>query len=122
MAPEIQSENPVYDEKVDIYAFGMLLIELLTLKYPYSACSNYFCIYKLVATGKHPPELELIRDEQLKEFVARCIAHDDKKRPSAHRLLKDPIFDDVRLRRDPREESYGSLLNDLGYRSISPGT
>lgn len=36
MAPEIQCENPVYDEKVDIYAFGMLLIELLTLKYPYS--------------------------------------------------------------------------------------
>jgi len=33
MAPELYQEN--YDEKVDIYAFGMGVLEMITKKYPY---------------------------------------------------------------------------------------
>ena len=38
MAPELYNQD--YDEKVDIYSYGMSLIELATLKYPYSDCTN----------------------------------------------------------------------------------
>ena len=47
MAPELYGEE--YKELVDIYAFGMCLLEMLTLEYPYSECSNPAQIYKKVS-------------------------------------------------------------------------
>ena len=46
MAPEIFEES--YDEKVDIYAFGMCMIEMMTGEYPYSECVNPAQIYRKV--------------------------------------------------------------------------
>lgn len=46
MAPELYEEE--YNELVDIYAFGMCLLELVTLEYPYVECSNAAQIYKKV--------------------------------------------------------------------------
>lgn len=46
MAPELYEED--YDELVDIYAFGMCLLELVTLEYPYMECTNAAQIYKKV--------------------------------------------------------------------------
>jgi len=48
MAPELYEEE--YNELVDIYAFGMCLLELVTLEYPYSECSNAAQIYKKVSS------------------------------------------------------------------------
>lgn len=48
MAPEMYDE--VYDESVDVYAFGMCLLEMCTLEYPYQECSNPAQIYKKVTT------------------------------------------------------------------------
>ena len=47
MAPEIFA-NGVYDEKVDIYAFGMCILELITKKVPYSECNSIRDIYTKV--------------------------------------------------------------------------
>lgn len=46
MAPELYDED--YDDKVDVYSFGMCLLELATLEYPYSECRNAAQIYKKV--------------------------------------------------------------------------
>lgn len=46
MAPELYEEK--YTEKVDIYAFGMCILEIFTGQYPYSECSNAAQIYKKV--------------------------------------------------------------------------
>lgn len=46
MAPELYDEK--YDTKVDVYAFGMCLLELATRRYPYSECQNAAQIYKKV--------------------------------------------------------------------------
>ncbi|KAL6558477.1 Serine/threonine-protein kinase wnk3 [Orobanche minor] len=46
MAPELYEEE--YNELVDIYAFGMCLLELVTLEYPYVECANAAQIYKKV--------------------------------------------------------------------------
>ena len=37
MAPELYEEN--YNTKVDIYAFGMCLLEMLTIEKPYKECA-----------------------------------------------------------------------------------
>ena len=48
MAPELYEEE--YNELVDIYSFGMCILELVTLDYPYSECKNAAQIYKKVTT------------------------------------------------------------------------
>lgn len=47
MAPEMYEEKG-YSEKVDSYAFGMALLEMVTGEYPYSECKNAAQIYKKV--------------------------------------------------------------------------
>jgi len=51
MAPELYEEE--YNELVDIYAFGMCLLELVTFEYPYVECSNAAQIYKKVTSVRH---------------------------------------------------------------------
>ena len=46
MAPEVYEEE--YNELVDIYAFGMCVLEMVTLEYPYSECTHPAQIYKKV--------------------------------------------------------------------------
>lgn len=48
MAPECYSDY--YDEKVDIWAFGMCVIEMVTLDYPYSECTNIGSVFRHVST------------------------------------------------------------------------
>lgn len=50
MAPELYEEN--YNELVDIYSFGMCILEMLTSEYPYSECTNPAQIYKKVTMVK----------------------------------------------------------------------
>lgn len=46
MAPEMYEEH--YDEAVDVYAFGMCMLEMATSEYPYNECSTPAQIYKKV--------------------------------------------------------------------------
>lgn len=52
MAPEMYEEK--YDESVDVYAFGMCMLEMATSEYPYSECQNAAQIYRRV-TSVSPP-------------------------------------------------------------------
>jgi serine/threonine protein kinase len=47
MAPELYDEE--YDDRVDVYSYGMCLLELATLEYPYSECRNAAQIYRKVS-------------------------------------------------------------------------
>lgn len=48
MAPEVYDEE--YNELVDIYAFGMCVLEMVTFDYPYSECTHPAQIYKKVTS------------------------------------------------------------------------
>lgn len=55
MAPEMYEER--YDEAVDVYAFGMCMLEMATTEYPYNECSVPAQIYKKVVSGvKYVPQ------------------------------------------------------------------
>ncbi len=51
MAPELYDEE--YDDRVDVYSFGMCLLELATLEYPYCECRNAAQIYKKVTNVRN---------------------------------------------------------------------
>lgn len=89
MAPELYEEE--YNELVDIYAFGMCLLELVTFEYPYVECTNAAQIYKKVSSGIKPASLVKVQDPQVKEFIEKCIAKVSTRLP-AKELLDDPFL------------------------------
>lgn len=52
MAPELYDEE--YDDRVDVYSYGMCLLELATLQYPYCECRNAAQIYRKVTLVRMP--------------------------------------------------------------------
>lgn len=96
MAPELY--RGTYDEKVDIYAYGMCLLELATMKLPYSECETRAKIFEQVTMGIYPASLSEIKNTEIKEFIELCINHSRDKRPHARQLLQHPFFNDVRPR------------------------
>lgn len=89
MAPELYEEE--YNELVDIYAFGMCMLEMVTFEYPYSECKNPAQIYKKVTSGIKPASLRKVKYPQMKEFIEKCLVP-EKERLSAKELLKDPFL------------------------------
>jgi len=90
MAPELYDES--YDEKVDIYAFGMCLLEIFTKEAPYSECTNPAQIYKKVTNGIPPASLKRLKSRDAREFIELCLDGVNNKRPSATELLKHPFL------------------------------
>ncbi|XP_050236980.1 probable serine/threonine-protein kinase WNK4 isoform X2 [Mercurialis annua] len=101
MAPELYEEE--YNELIDIYSFGMCMLEMVTFEYPYSECKNPAQIYKKVTSGIKPACLKSVSDPQIKEFILKCLAP-ASERLSAKDLLKDPFLqprNPVEPMRDP---------------------
>ncbi|CAH2044572.1 unnamed protein product [Thlaspi arvense] len=89
MAPEVYEEE--YDELVDIYSFGMCVLEMVTFDYPYSECTHPAQIYKRVITGKKPDSLDKVKDPEVRGFIEKCLAT-ASLRLSARELLDDPFL------------------------------
>ncbi|KAF9286336.1 hypothetical protein BGZ68_003033 [Mortierella alpina] len=90
MAPEMYEEKG-YNEKVDIYAFGMCLLEMVTGEYPYSECKNAAQIYKKVTQGLKPDCLTKVSDSEVLSLINRCI-DTENERYSAQEAIEDPFL------------------------------
>ncbi|KAF8379761.1 hypothetical protein HHK36_029210 [Tetracentron sinense] len=89
MAPELYEEE--YNELVDIYSFGMCMLEMVTCEYPYSECKYPAQIYKKVTSGIKPASLGKVNDPQVKQFIEKCLVP-ASMRVAAKELLKDPFL------------------------------
>eukprot|EP00775_Hariotina_reticulata_P009149 gene9149-9317_t len=94
IAPEVYDET--YNEKVDIYSFGMCVLELATLEYPYSECRSIPAIFRKVSQGIPPAGLARVSSSSLREFITLCINPVPDNRPSALQLLKHDFFEFLR--------------------------
>ncbi|XP_030514602.2 probable serine/threonine-protein kinase WNK9 isoform X3 [Rhodamnia argentea] len=103
MAPEVYEEE--YNELVDIYSFGMCILEMVTFDYPYSECTHPAQIYKKVISGKKPEALYKVKDPEVREFVEKCLATVSLRLP-AKELLQDPFL---------QIDGYGYDLRPLDY-------
>merc|ERR1719397_1678768 len=90
MAPEMYLEK--YDEKVDIYAFGMCVLQMVTKKYPYGECQTMHQVYKKVTSQTMPAALKSVVSRSVKEFIITCCEFEPEKRPSAKDLLGHPFM------------------------------
>jgi serine/threonine protein kinase len=91
MAPEMYEEKG-YNEKVDIYAFGMCLLEMATGDYPYSECKNAAQIYKKVTQGIRPECLSKVEDKEILGIINVCLSNENERWSS--RKLFDYFFTD----------------------------
>ncbi|KAJ0409086.1 hypothetical protein P43SY_002220 [Pythium insidiosum] len=91
MAPELYDES--YDEKVDIYAFGMCVLEMVTKEVPYSECINPAQIYKKVTAGIRPRGLQRIVSQAARDFIELCLSRGNGEIDvSAEYLLDHPFL------------------------------
>ena len=99
MAPEMFESE--YTESVDIYAFGMCILEMITKEYPYAECNG--SLLKTVtkkSKGVLPDALQRIQVEPARAFIELCL-QPSERRPTATALLSlpflsvDPDLDDL---------------------------
>ena len=101
MAPEV-SQRKAYNEKSDIWSFGIMVMEMFLGDPPYftSGESNESIAYRLVQGDI--PKVDSMSSE-LQEFVERCLSVHPEDRPSAEELLNDKFLD------------YAISLTDVAY-------
>uniref|UniRef100_A0A9J8AYU5 non-specific serine/threonine protein kinase n=1 Tax=Cyprinus carpio carpio TaxID=630221 RepID=A0A9J8AYU5_CYPCA len=107
MAPEMYEEH--YDEAVDVYAFGMCMLEMATSEYPYSECQNAAQIYRKVTSGVKPGSFSKVTVPEIKEIIGECICHHSEERYSIKDLLNHAFFaEDTGVRVELAEEDDGN--------------
>jgi serine/threonine protein kinase len=107
-APELLTGKlAVYNEKVDIYAFGILLYCLLTGKQPFHDKNSAWEIAELVRAGKRPylPESKEEVPDEWRMLINDCWAQDQRARPQAAEIER-------RLSMFPMEYLPGLLNNN----------
>ncbi|KAF4019517.1 hypothetical protein G4228_011086 [Cervus hanglu yarkandensis] len=106
MAPEMYEEH--YDESVDVYAFGMCMLEMATSEYPYAECQNAAQIYRKVTCGIKPASFEKVHDPEIKEIIGECICKNKEERYEIKDLLSHAFFaEDTGVRVELAEEDHG---------------
>ncbi|XP_078806585.1 serine/threonine-protein kinase WNK2 isoform X12 [Oryzias latipes] len=110
MAPEMYEEH--YDEAVDVYAFGMCMLEMATSEYPYSECQNAAQIYRKVTSGVKPASYNKIMDPEIKEIIGECICQKKEERYTIKDLLNHAFFaEDTGVRVELAEEDDGKKIS-----------
>jgi len=90
MAPEMYEQN--YDHKVDIYAFGMCFMQMVTKEYPYNECRSVHQIFKKVSQKESPIILKSVASKTVRDFFNVCSQFEALERPTAEMLLSHPFL------------------------------
>ncbi|KAE8613534.1 hypothetical protein XENTR_v10007754 [Xenopus tropicalis] len=109
MAPEMYEEK--YDESVDVYAFGMCMLEMATSEYPYSECQNAAQIYRRVTSGVKPASFDKVAIPEVKEIIEGCIRQNKDERYAIKDLLNHAFFqEETGVRVELAEEDDGEKI------------
>ena len=87
MPPEALRDQPLYNEKVDIFSFGVLMLEIATQSAPSSSLEG---INVVLEEDRRRSDLELLpEDHPLKPLIRVCLKNNPAGRPDAGTLIKN---------------------------------
>jgi len=94
MAPEqLNLDERKYGPKVDIYALGMTVLEMISGEYPFEECNALPYIIKNIIDNKPPETLNRLQNGATKDFILLCLTRDPAERPTAGGLRKHTWFE-----------------------------
>ncbi len=92
-SPELLSQNSTIDQSTDIYSFGILALELITGRTPFTDMPPLkILLYK---KSYNVPMMVGLKDKmppKLFEIVEKCLLRDPRSRPTAQSLLTSEYF------------------------------
>ena len=100
MPPEAIKASPHYNEKLDCFSFGVLVIQILTKNYPKPGEADVYVedprypngrvLVQFPEVERRKEDLDLIEhDHPLRPVAIQCIQDRDMNRPSASELCKE---------------------------------
>lgn len=95
MAPEMFREH--YTNAIDVWSFGLCILEMLTGRRPYSECDNIAQIYRKLSSKVLPLMDGIPSAEQceLVDAMLQCLRFEPEDRPTAEQLLQHAAFRDA---------------------------
>ena len=113
VAPEILRGE--LSPAVDIFAFGMVMLEVLTGLHPYAECSTQAEMIELRCNGVYPAALSQVADPESRAVIEHCIAVDPANRPTAAELLSLALFQS-----NPEDEDQASSTSSTSNTAPTP--
>lgn len=113
MAPEMYEEK--YGAGVDIYSFGLCVIEMCTLTTPYSECTNQAVLFQKIKNGEKPEALLTIGNEVIQDFICACIQKAEF-RPTVQELLGHKFLEIAS--EDASINSPVPIINPIGQKTL----
>lgn len=89
MAPEL-IKGQDYDQKVDIWSLGVMMIECAEGDPPYFEDDPIRALFRITTEGIPPLKEPQKWTAPFKDFLAQTVIQDPKQRPSAEQLLQHP--------------------------------
>jgi len=87
MAPEVV-DHAYYSDKSDIWALGVMLIQMLTGKPPFIHYADRMQLMNCIRNLKQPPAFPTNISEELRQFLSSCLAINPEERKSCQELLQ----------------------------------
>eukprot|EP01065_Artemidia_motanka_P033382 TRINITY_DN4037_c0_g1_i1.p1 TRINITY_DN4037_c0_g1~~TRINITY_DN4037_c0_g1_i1.p1 ORF type:complete len:948 (+),score=205.10 TRINITY_DN4037_c0_g1_i1:78-2921(+) len=94
MAPEIlRNDHAGYSVKADVWSFGMVCVELLTLRNPYNENGGDWSRTRTLILRGVPPQIPPTAPQRMRELVSLCVRLRPDDRPSTRDLMIRMISD-----------------------------
>jgi len=110
MAPELIARQTNYDDKVDVWSFGCLCMEMCQGGPPYANFSSVKAVFYVSIKGAPPLKHSDRWSPEFNHFVSRCFEIDSAERPTVAQLLADPLMSN---KEGQTEEFVATFVKDL---------
>ena len=115
MSPESMNGTRV-DEKVDVFALGVIINEAWTRRQPWKDCAHFFQIILKVAINGERPWMDPDCPENLKRLITKCWHQDPRQRPSCADVMR---LTDLMIQEELRK--WERLSSPTGSRALGEG-